>query len=107
MLTDAQIAQYHDEGYLLVEDVLEPATLAELKAVTDAVVASAGRRSRTHQELGLGAVASPGPRPRVRRIKSPQFVHPFYWKLAAHATASWLLSSRSSAPTFACVRVAS
>ena len=83
MLTDAQIAQYHDEGYLLVEDVLEPATLAELKAVTEAVVASAAGVREHTKSLDLEPSHRPDA-PRVRRIKSPQFVHPFYWKLAAH-----------------------
>lgn len=83
MLTERQIAQYRDDGYLLVEDVLEPATLARLKAVTDELVAGAAGLEDHTKVFDLEPSHRPDA-PRVRRIKSPQFAHPFYWDLASH-----------------------
>ena len=83
MLNESQVAQYQDEGYLLVEDVLEPALLAELRAVTDDVVAGAAGLDEHTKVYDLEPSHRPDA-PRVRRIKSPQFVNSFYWKLAKH-----------------------
>ena len=83
MLTDAQIAQYGDDGYTIVADVLEAETLAELRRVTDEVVASAAGIEEHTDILDLEASHRPDS-PRVRRIKRPHLAHPFYRDLAAH-----------------------
>lgn len=83
MLNETQVAQYRDEGYLLVENMLEPALLAELRAVTDDVVAGAAGLDEHTKVYDLEPSHRPDA-PRVRRIKSPQFVNSFYWKLAKH-----------------------
>ena len=83
MLTDAQIAQYQDDGYILVEDALDAATLAELQTVTAAIVASAAGLTEHTEILDLEASHRPDA-PRVRRIKRPHLAHPFYRELAAH-----------------------
>ena len=41
MLTKQQIEYYHEEGYIVVEDVLDGQLLTKLRAVTDEVAASA------------------------------------------------------------------
>ena len=41
MLTQAQCDQYRDDGYVLVENVLETETLADLHRITEEIVASA------------------------------------------------------------------
>ncbi len=84
MLNDAQIAQYRDDGYVVVEDVLEPETLRQLRTVTDAVVASAAGLTEHTAILDLEASHRPDA-PRVRRIKQPHLAHPFYRELAAHS----------------------
>ncbi|MCZ6889136.1 MAG: phytanoyl-CoA dioxygenase family protein [Gammaproteobacteria bacterium] len=84
MLTEAQIAQYAKDGYVLVRDVLEPETLSELRAVTDAVVAGASGLTEHTDILDLEMSHRPDA-PRVRRIKRPHLAHPFYRELAAHA----------------------
>ena len=84
MLTEIQIEQYRRDGYVVVEDVLEPETLAELRAVTDAIVASAAGLTEHTRILDLEASHRPDA-PRVRRIKQPHLAHPFYRDLAAHA----------------------
>ena len=83
MLTQAQIDEYREHGYVVVADVLDAATLAELKAVTDEIVASAAGLSEHTDVLDLEASHRPDA-PRVRRIKRPHTVHPFYRALAAH-----------------------
>ena len=83
MLTDVQIAQYRDDGYVVVKDVLEPETLERLRSVTDEVVASAAGLTEHSDILDLEASHRPDA-PRVRRIKRPHLAHPFYRELAAH-----------------------
>ena len=83
MLTETQIAQYHDDGYIVVEDVLDAATLAELQQVTAEIVASAAGVREHTDILDLEASHRPDA-PRVRRIKRPHAAHPFYRKLAAY-----------------------
>ncbi len=83
MLTEAQIAQYRDDGYTLIENVLDDHTLATLRRVTDEIVAAASGID-THTDL-LDLEPSHRPdAPRVRRIKRPHLAHPFYRELAAH-----------------------
>ena len=84
MLTQAQIAQYRKDGYVLVEGVLEDETLAALRRVTDDIVASAAGAEGHTNILDLEASHTPDA-PRVRRIKQPHLADPFYRELAAHA----------------------
>ena len=83
MLTNAQIKQYRDEGYLVVDNVIEPQTLRELRRVTDEIVASAHGTQEHTDTLDLDPSHTPTT-PRVRRVKHPYFAHPFYRELAAH-----------------------
>ena len=82
MLTDAEVAQYEDDGYVMVEGALLPETLAELHTVTAEVVASAAGIAEHTPVLDLEASHTPE-EPRVRRIKQPHLAHPFYRDLAA------------------------
>ena len=83
MITDEQVAFYKANGYLLVEDVLEPETLAKLRRVTEEIVATAAGLTEHTDVLDLEQSHTPE-RPRVRRIKHPHKVDPFYWELARH-----------------------
>ena len=60
MLTQAQCDQYREDGYILVEDVLEDETLADLRRVTDEIVASAAGIEDHTQILDLEASHTPG-----------------------------------------------
>ena len=83
MLSPEQIAFYHENGYLTVENVLSPAELAELQRVTDEFV----ERSRTvlqHNDVyDLEKNHSPQ-RPRLRRIKNPIGQHEAYDRALRH-----------------------
>ena len=81
-LTQAQIAQYREDGYVLVQDVLDD-TLADLCRVTDEIVASAQGVEDHTNILDLESSHTPDA-PRVRRIKQPHLADPFYRELAAH-----------------------
>ena len=83
-LSEAQVAQYRDEGYVVVPGLLDSATLTELRTVTNRVVETA-RGLEAHTDiLDLEASHTPDA-PRVRRVKRPHLAHPFYRELAAHA----------------------
>lgn len=83
MLNSQQIAQYNTDGYVLVPNVLEAETLEQLRRVTDEVVAGARGLTGHTDYLDLETSHTPDA-PRVRRIKRPHLVHPFYRELAAH-----------------------
>ena len=83
MLTDAQIAQYREDGYVLLADLLQSDTLNALRTVTDEIVAGAAGLDAHTDALDLEDSHRPDD-PRVRRIKKPHLVHPFYRELAGH-----------------------
>jgi ectoine hydroxylase-related dioxygenase (phytanoyl-CoA dioxygenase family) len=77
MLTKAQVEQYREEGYLVVEGVLDRETLAEARREADRVVAEAGKVAANDEVYDLEDTHSPQ-NPRVRRIKSPHRFFPFF-----------------------------
>jgi len=82
MLTSEQIDEYRTQGYLVIKDALSPKTLAELRAVTERIVAGAAGLTTHSDLLDLEPTHTPK-QPRVRRIKKPHLVDPFYRELAA------------------------
>ena len=82
-ISSAQLEKYENDGYVVVEDVLESSTLKRLRDVTDEVVASAAELTTHSESLDLEESHTPE-NPRVRRIKRPHLVHDFYLKLARH-----------------------
>lgn len=81
MLTDRQIQQFRDQGYVVVECLLTPAQLAELRQVTDEFVARARGLSASTAIIELEDSHQPES-PRVRRIKNAYHNHPAYRALA-------------------------
>jgi phytanoyl-CoA hydroxylase len=83
MLTQAQKDEYERVGAIVVPDVLSPAEVAELRAVTDGFVERA-RAITTHDAIyDLEDSHSPE-QPRVRRIKAPHLHHAAYAALVRH-----------------------
>jgi phytanoyl-CoA hydroxylase len=77
MLSQNQIHHYCSTGWLLVEDMLDPATLAEARRVIDEFVTRSAYVSSHTDVYDL----EPGHRPdrlRVRRIKDPHANHPLF-----------------------------
>ena len=83
MLTQAQKDEYESVGAIVVPDVLSPAEVAELRAVTDGFVERA-RAVTAHDAIyDLEDSHSPA-QPRVRRIKAPHLHHAAYAALVRH-----------------------
>src|SRR5262245_60441575 len=85
MLSTAQIAFYRDQGYLVVPDVLDAATLATVRAEMTRILDGA-RAVTAHTDL---YDLEPGHRaddPRVRRVKTPHRFFPVFQRLMRHPT---------------------
>ena len=83
MLTAEQISFYHENGYLVLEDVLSVDELAELRRVTDDFVERSRSVSHHNDVYDLEANHSPE-RPRLRRIKNPIAQHEVYDQALRH-----------------------
>jgi ectoine hydroxylase-related dioxygenase (phytanoyl-CoA dioxygenase family) len=85
VLTTAQIDAYRRDGFIVVPDVLAPAEVEELRAVTDDLVARA-RFVREHDALYDLEPSHTPARPRVRRLKMPHVHHDAYARVMRHPT---------------------
>jgi len=83
MLTQAQKDEYENVGAIVVPDVLSPAEVAELRAVTDGFVERARAISAHDAVYDLEDSHTPA-QPRVRRIKAPHLHHAAYAALVRH-----------------------
>ncbi|MCL4833700.1 MAG: phytanoyl-CoA dioxygenase family protein [Caldilineaceae bacterium] len=83
MLSQEQIAYYHETGYLAVENVLSADEVADLRRVSDEFVAqSAAFTEHTDVfDLEPGHTAQA---PRLRRLKNPILHHPVYDAVMRH-----------------------
>jgi ectoine hydroxylase-related dioxygenase (phytanoyl-CoA dioxygenase family) len=77
MLSPEQVESYRENGYLVVEDVVDPATIAELRAVTEDFVERARAVAASDGIFDLAEGHGPE-RPRLRRIKHPEAQHPAF-----------------------------
>jgi ectoine hydroxylase-related dioxygenase (phytanoyl-CoA dioxygenase family) len=83
MLSAAQIAQYHEAGFIVVPGVLSASGIAALRAATDALVARSASVSQHNEVFDL----EPGHSaafPRVRRIKNPDLWDTAYASVPHH-----------------------
>jgi len=77
MISDKQVEFYRKNGYLMVENVIDRDTLAQIKRVIAELVEGA-RGKTTHDDVyDLEPTHTPD-NPRVRRIKKPNLVHPVF-----------------------------
>ena len=91
MLSERQVDSYHEDGYIVVENVLDKSLLNRLLEVTSEVVASARGLTESNEIIDL----EPGHRPdapQVRRIKKPHLAHEFYLELCAETCVTNLLA---------------
>ena len=77
MLTEEQVEFYHEQGYLLVPEVLDDETVTELREVSNEFIEKSGTVSASDDiyDIGTGHTAE---RPRLRRLKSPHTHHSIY-----------------------------
>ncbi len=81
MIDDGDVRRYREQGWLLVEDVLDPAGLASLRQVVDEMLEGA-RGLTTHTDAYDLEPDHRPDAPRVRRIKVPHRHHPAFAELA-------------------------
>ena len=77
MLTQEQVAFYHEEGYLGVEGVLSKEEVEELQRVTDEFVEKSRQVSENDDVFDLEPGHS-AEKPQLRRLKNPVDQHPAY-----------------------------
>ena len=82
-LSAEQIARYRRDGFIVVEGVLSPAEIADLRRVTDALVESARTVTAHTSVYDLEPSHTPAD-PRVRRIKRPHQVDPVFDRTMRH-----------------------
>ena len=92
MINATDVEYYRDNGYLLVENVLDAATLAKMrKAIADLVAKAAG--VKTHNDIyDLEPTHTPE-NPRVRRIKTPHKVNPFFMEVVKQPVMTSILKA--------------
>ena len=83
MLSKKQISFYHENGYLVVEDVLSPEELAALQRVTEDFVERSRAINASDEVFDLEPDHS-AERPRLRRIKNPILQHEVYDQTLRH-----------------------
>jgi ectoine hydroxylase-related dioxygenase (phytanoyl-CoA dioxygenase family) len=83
MISERDVEQYRENGYLVVPDVLDAAMLGRIRAALDDLVSKAGsvREHNDVYDLEPGHLPEA---PKVRRIKMPHTHTPLFWELAKH-----------------------
>ena len=74
VLTRAQLEQYKEEGYVIVQDVVEQATLLRMKEVLANLVEKS-RNVTSHDDVFDLEPGHSATSPKVRRIKKPHVVN--------------------------------
>jgi ectoine hydroxylase-related dioxygenase (phytanoyl-CoA dioxygenase family) len=80
VITAKQVENYRENGYIVVENVLDPATLDRARGVIAGIVAKAAGVATHNEVYDLEPTHSPD-LPRVRRIKTPHKWHPIFWEM--------------------------
>ena len=83
MISQRDVEQYRETGYLVVPDVLDAALLARVSGALDRLVADASSVSAHTDVYDLEPSHTPET-PKVRRIKLPHTHTPVFWELAQH-----------------------
>ena len=83
MISQRDVEQYRETGYLVVPDVLDAALLARVSGALDRLVADASSVSAHTDVYDLEPSHTPET-PKVRRIKLPHTHTPLFWELAQH-----------------------
>ncbi|NQV99721.1 MAG: phytanoyl-CoA dioxygenase family protein [Rhodospirillales bacterium] len=77
MLTDQQLAQYRDAGFVILPSVLSADEVADMRRVTDEICAGAAGMSEGDDVYDLEDSHTPE-NPKVRRIKNPVLQHKIF-----------------------------
>jgi phytanoyl-CoA hydroxylase len=80
VISQKQVDTYHREGYIVVENVLDSATVGKVRSVIAGLVAKAKGVTSHTDVYDLEPTHTPES-PRVRRIKTPHKVDPLFWEV--------------------------
>jgi hypothetical protein len=94
VLTQAQRESCFENGYLLVERLIPPDTVARLHAVTAEFIERSRRQTCSSKTFDLAPDHSAA-RPMVRRLKRPDEQHPLYREFATGLIADVVAERRS------------
>lgn len=83
MITDTQMSEYRDKGFVVIEDVYSRKEIARMRQVIDELV-DAARQVTSHNAVYDLEPSHTPERPRVRRIKTPYKAHPLFREMAAN-----------------------
>ncbi len=91
MLTQEQKEFYEENGYLMVEDVVDPEQLAKLQAITAEMIEESRSvtESDARYDLDKGHSAE---NPRLTRIKLPHKQNPYYWEILTKSRVTEVLN---------------
>ena len=92
MLTREQVEFYHENGYLLVEDAVDPERLEALRRLTYEFIERSRAVSESDEVFDLDEGHSRAA-PRLTRIKLPHKQHPLYWETAKTPRMTGILTS--------------
>ncbi len=80
MLTEQQVAAYHRDGFIRVDDALRPDLLGRLRDLVDRFVAGARGIAKSNEIYDLEDSHTPD-NPRVRRLKDPVKRDALFWEV--------------------------
>jgi phytanoyl-CoA hydroxylase len=83
MLSQAALAAYRRDGFIVLRDILDAPEVEALRQVTDEFVSNARTIAANDDVYDLEDSHSPAA-PRVRRIKAPHLHHPEYARASRH-----------------------
>jgi len=83
MIDDAAVKTYREQGWLMVENMLDSGELATVRRIVDGM-AEGARGLTGHTEMYDLEPDHLPEAPRVRRIKTPHRHEPYFWELARH-----------------------
>ncbi len=91
MLTQAQKEFYDENGYLMVEDVVTPEQLNELRRITRDFLEKSRSVTESNDIYDLDDGHGPDT-PRLTRIKLPHKQHPFFWQVLQNSGVTEVLT---------------
>lgn len=83
LVSDAQVTQYRNAGYVVVEDIFSAGDIQRMTDVLEELVAAAAGVTEHNAIYDLDPSHTPDS-PRVRRIKDPFRNHPIFAEMARH-----------------------
>jgi hypothetical protein len=91
VITDAQVQEYRDKGFIVVNDIYSSEEIERMREVLEELIAGARGLSEHDSVYDLEPSHTPD-EPRVRRIKLPYMAHPLFREMAGHPRVIAVLS---------------